>query len=253
VNTSDYKGSIDVNQSDIIPLRGVGEFDRIEVSWFSRDDVSSENPQVGFPSSGAATPLPPEGSEWPENNPPLLRTQFMQMGGSFRLTDFDDSQPDNHSNANTLFLYPSAAGVDTKDFALDARRSSTNTPQIVQCNTSLLAAEYVCTATITLPRPIDDNTANRNAYLRLTGLYNGAHYRVKLKNGNQEVFFNGVQPLVDSTGRANDIFRRVQTRVELVSDFTYPEAALDMEGDLCKNFVVTNEEDGYRGSSTCTP
>lgn len=253
VNTNDYKGSVDVNQSDIIPLRGVGEFDSIELSWFSRDDVASETNEIGFPTTGADISLPPEGSEWPNNNPPLLRTQLMQMGGGFTLTDFDDSQPDNRSNANTLFLYPSATGLTTKDFALDARRSPSNAPQKIQCNDSFLEGEYACTVTITLPRPIDGNTANRNAYLRLTGLYNGAHYNVKLKNGGQDVQFSGVQPLVDSTGRANDLFRRVEARVELIGDFTYPEAAIDMTGDLCKNFVVTNEESGYKGSSTCTP
>jgi Tfp pilus assembly protein PilX len=253
VNTSDYKGSIDTNQSDIVPLRGVGTFDSIELSWFSREDVSTETDTIEFPTTGADISLPPEGSEWPDNNPPLLRAQLMQMGGGFKLTDFDDSQPGNRSNANTLFLYPSATGLVTKDFALDARRSPSNAPQKIQCHTSFLQGEYACTTTITLPQPIDGNTASRNAYLRLTSLYNGAHYSIKLKNGTQDVQFNGVQPLVDSTGRANDLFRRVEARVELVGDFTYPEAAIDMEGDLCKNFVITNEEAGYKPSSTCTP
>lgn len=253
VNTSDYKGSVDIDQSDMIPLSGVGTFDSIEVSWFSREDVSTEADEIQFPTSGSDISLPRSGSEWPENNPPLLRTQLMQTGGSFRLADFDDSQPDNKSNANTLFLYPSATGLSTKNFALDARRSPSNAPQKVECNDSFTDGEYACAVTITLPNPIDGNTANRNAYLRLTSLYNNAHYNIKLKNGGADVQFNGVQPSVDSTGRANDIFRRVEARVELVGDFTYPEAAIDMEGDLCKNFVVTNEESGYKASSTCTP
>lgn len=254
VNTGDYKGGVDVNQSDIIPLKGVGTFDSIELSWFSREDVSTETDEISFPTTGAGTSLPPEGTEWPDTTPPLLRTQLMQMGGGFKLTDFDDSQPDRHSNTNTLFLYPSATvGLATKDFMLDARRSPSNAPQQILCNDSFLEGEYSCKVTITLPQPIDGNIANRNAYLRLTSLYNGAHYSIKLKNGNQDVQFNGVQPSVDSTGRANDLFRRVEARVELVGDFTYPEAAIDMEGDLCKNFVVTNEEDGFKESPTCTP
>lgn len=253
VNTSDYKGNVDINQSDIIPLKGVSAFDSIEVSWFSREDVSTETDDIEFPTTGADISLPREGTEWPDNNPSLLRTQLIQTGEGFKLSDFDDSQPDNRSNANTLFLYPSATGLTTKDFALDARRSPSIAPQKVQCNESFLDGEYACQATIMLPRPIDGNVTNRNAYLRLTSLYNSAHYTVKLKNGNQDVQFSGVQPLVDSTGRANDLFRRVEARVELIGDFTYPEAAIDMEGNLCKNFVITNEESGYKGSSTCTP
>lgn len=255
VNTADYTNKIGTNQSILVPIAGVGTFDRVEVSWFSRSDVSASTNStvVGFPTTGADVSLPRIGSKWQLNYPPLLRTQLIQTGSSFLLSDFDDSQPGNRSNANTLFLYPSATGVPNKDFALDARKAPTGTPQQVLCNNDFLSAEYVCKATIMLPTPIDGNTANRNAFLRLTALYNGAHVSVKLKNGSDDVYFNRVQPQVDSTGRANDLFRRVKARVELQGDFTYPEAAVDMNGDLCKNFTVTDAEDGYSNGGTCTP
>lgn len=255
VNTDDYKGTVGVNGSDMVPLKGVSEFDAVELSWFSRDDVSSttNDPTVGFPSSGTDVSLPPVGSKWQFNYPPLLRTQLMQTGGSFKLGDFDDSQAGNRSNANTLFLYPSATGVPNKDFALDARRSSTGAPQLAKCNTSFVDGEYACTVTLRLPNPIDGNVANRGAFLRLSALYNGAHYSVRLKNGSEYVKFNNVQPVVDSTGRANDLFRRIRARVELKGDFTYPQAAIDLQGNLCKNFTVTDREDGFNGTTTCTP
>lgn len=255
VNTDDYKGEIGVNQSDIIPLRGVSEFDTVELSWFSSKDVSTsiENPVVEFPTTGADVSLPPVGEKWQQNYPALMRTHLMQMGGGFKLEDFNDSQPGNKSGANTLFLYPSATGLDVKDFALDARRSPLNTPQQVQCNSSFTAREYACRVSLKLPVPIDGNTTQRNAYLRLTALYNNAHYRITLKNGTTDVKFNGVQPVVDSTGRASDMFRRVRARIELKGDFAYPEAALDLQGDLCKNFTVTDADDGYSGTTTCTP
>lgn len=256
VNTADYKNDLDVNQSILVPITGVAAFDRVEVSWFSRSDVQNDTTSttVGFPTTGPDVSLPRVGSRWQLNYPPLLRTQLIQTGSSFSLSDFDDSQPGNRSNANTLYLYPSATGVENKDFALDARRSPTNIPQQVRCSNSFTAAEYVCKATILLPAPIDGNVTNRNAYLRLTALYNGAHFSVKLKNGTSEVLFNRVQPQVDSTGRANDIFRRIKARIELSGDFTYPEAAIDMTGDLCKNFTITDAEDGYSvGTGTCTP
>jgi hypothetical protein len=65
--------------------------------------------------------------------------------------------------------------------------------------------------------------------------------------------FDRVQPEVDSTGRANDMFRRVKTRVEFKSDFIYPEAAVDIGGDLCKNFIITDKDTDYVDNSTCTP
>jgi Tfp pilus assembly protein PilX len=254
-DTADYKGVLDVNKSDVVPLAGVSDFDSVELSWFSKSDVSSAvtDQTIGFPSTGAEVNLPPVGDKWKANNPALMRTQFMQTGSSFKISDFDNSQDGNKSNANTLFLYPSATGVSNKDFALDGRRSPSNTPQQAKCNQSFTDGEYACTVTIALPNPIDGNTTQRNAFLRLSALYNGAHYSVKLKKTGTDVKFSGVQPQVDSTGRANDMFRRVQARVELNGAFTYPEAAIDMQGDLCKNFTITDSEDGFSGTTTCTP
>lgn len=255
VNTDDYKGNLAVNESSVVPITGVSDFDSIELSWFSKDDISSttNSPTIGFPSSGSDVSLPPVGSKWQFNYPALMRTQLIQTGGSFKLSDFDDSQAGNRSNANTLFLYPSNTGLTTKDFALDARRSPSGTPQQIRCNNSFVDGEYACTVTIALPSPIDGNVAQRNAYLRLSALYNAAHYKIKLKKGSDYVQFNRVQPQVDSTGRANDMFRRIKARVELKGDFTYPEAAIDMNGNLCKNFAVTDAESGYSGTTTCSP
>jgi len=254
INTDDYKGVVDVNASDMVPLTSAGEFDTVELSWFSRDDVSSAtNATIGFPDNGANVTLPPVGDQWKLNYPALMRTQLIQTGSGTTLADFDDSQGGNRSNTNTLFLYPSANGVTNKDFALDARKSPTNAPQIVRCNDSFVNGEYACMATITLPSPINGNTAQRDAYLHLSALYNGAHYSVKLKRGGTYVKFNRAQPEVDSTGRANSMFRRVKARVELKGDFTYPEVSLDLGGNLCKNFTITDEESGYIGTTTCTP
>lgn len=253
VNTGNYEGTLDVNKSMMVPLSGVGTFDSIEISWFSNQDISSvtTDPKVAFPTTGADVSLPRVGTKWQFNSPALMRTQLIQTGGGFKLSDFNDSQPGNKSDTNTLFLYPSATGVDTKDFALDARRSPTNAPQQVHCEDSLASAAYACKVTIALPSPIDGNAANRNAFLRLTALYNNSHFSVKLKNAGSDVLFNRVQPEVDSTGRANDVFRRVKARVELKGEFAYPEAAIDMTGNLCKNFTVTDAEDGYVDGGGC--
>lgn len=251
INTDDYKGQISVNQSDIVPLTGVSSFDKVELSWFSQEDVSTTPPTVGFPSTGSDVSLPPVGNGWRSNYPPLMRTQLMQLGGGFKLDDFNGSA--TGSNANTLFLYPSTVGLAQKNFALDARRSPLNAPQQVDCEASFVAREYSCKVTLDLPAPIDGNVAQRNAYLRLSALYNGAHYSIKLKNGSTDVKFSAVQPQIDSTGRANDMFRRVKARVELKGDFAYPQAAIDMQGNLCKNFTVTDVDADYSDSGTCTP
>lgn len=252
-NAPDYKGNMKLNESNIIPLNTDGPFDTIEISWFTRDDIPSTNAMtIKFPLGGGSIKLPRAGAQWDERTPSLLRTQFMQTGDSFKLSDFDTSPGNNKSNANTLFLYPATNGVSDMDFALDVRRDPFNAPQLAKCENSFsTSVSYACTTKIKLPAPINGGNDVRGAYLRLSSLYNGTHYKINLLNSGAPQPFDRVQYEVDSTGRANDMFRRVKSRVELKSDFTYPEAAVDIEGDLCKNFVITDDNSGYRVLGAC--
>lgn len=248
--TNEYKKEINNNESQIIPLKGVSAFDAIKISWFVKDDISATagSMALGFPGNGVDAQLPRVGARWAANYPPLLRAQLMQMGGSFTLADFDAEK-----NASTLFLYPADAGTDLAGFT-EVRRDGSQTPEIIECEDSFAGSiVYACSVEIDLPAPVDGNVINRNAYLRLSALYNSANYQIELLNGTTVVPFDGVQPEVDSTGRANDMFRRVKSRIEFNSPFMYPEAAVDIEGDLCKNFIITNIDQGYSPGASCNP
>jgi hypothetical protein len=246
VSTKDYKGIADINQSTLIPLRSLATFNKVRISWFTQDDVGTVNSAIEFPGVAPTVTLP-EVPNWGVNSPALLRTQFMYSGSSFKLSDYDAG------NANTLFFYPVESGSSTTSFAVDKRRDASNTPpELADCEKTF-TKQYACQITIDLPSPIDSSVANRSAMLRLSALYNGAHYKVELLDSAGIVQeFDRVQPEVDSTGRANDMFRRVKSRIEFKSDFVYPEAAVDIVGDLCKNFIVTNDDSGY-ASTACAP
>jgi hypothetical protein len=192
----------------------------------------------------------------------------MQFSGAngFTLESFDATSGSD-SNANTVFLYPSSgsAAPEISFTARDQRKTSptgdpsaadrTDTPMPVTCRTALTSGGYSCSATLALPQPIGGTAADRTAFMRLTALYNTTHYQVVLHNGTDAtaglVNFNGVQPEIDSTGRANDLFRRVVSRVELFdTNFPFPEAAVDLTGNFCKDFGVT---DSQYIAGTCTP
>jgi hypothetical protein len=249
--TDDYLGETSTNTSVLVPLRTeTGQtFDRVTVEWFSRDDLGADSTgTVDLPNSIAApNPLL---RNWVANRPPVLRAQLMQVGNEFTLSQFDSPQS-AESNANTLFLYPtsSLAARPEVAFATDSRRTdsgeiipttASDALSAIRCTASLATGGYSCRTQLILPAPIGGGDA-RTAFLRLTPLYNATHFRVTMQQGTEPRSFDSVQPEIDSTGRANDIFRRISSRVNLYdTSFPYPEAAVDLVGNLCKSFSVTD-------------
>ena len=92
--------------------------------------------------------------------------------------------------------------------------------------------------------------ASKNSFLRLTPIYRNATVGVELRGSSGSVNFDGAQPLVDVTGRASNLFRRIEARLEIGDDFPYPNYAIDVEDGLCKDFSV----DGTKATpGTCDP
>ena len=254
--TSDYIGTLGADSSKVIPLKGTGDFNTVKLEWYNSANLPSPN-NADVSLIGISDPLPllhqlSGSSGWPANRPPIMRTQLMQFGSGFSLSDFDDVK-NGQSDANTLFLYPtSGVTAPTTPFSgNDTRKTPTGAPRPTTCISSLGSGGYACSVTINLPDPI--NAGSRTAYLRLGALYNAANYRVTLLNSAAPVTFDAVQPEIDSTGRANDLFRRVSSRVELTDiNFAYPTASVDISGNFCKDFLVTDNPLDYKNTS-CTP
>ena len=237
-NTSDYQGSLSSDSSTVVPLQTTGPFTQVTISWF-------KNPGAGTPLSlsASASPSLPTLANWSpagKTQPPLLRVQLIQFNGqSFNLSDFDQG-----GDSGTLYLYPSSTGLTTADFSTDVRQSKSNvllTP--ILCNTSI-GNVYVCSATITLPLPVGLSAAQisqRQAYLRVTSLYGDSDFTIQ-PVGTQ---FQDVEPSIDSTGRASNVYSRVQSRVQLVSPAQtqlFPRATVDITHNFCKDFGVTTTQ-----------
>jgi len=257
LDTIDYLGKLSVNTSNLIPLSsGANAFDSIQIQWFSLKDLASNNNNyhVDLQSLGVA-PLIPQ-SIWGLNSPSILQAQLIQFSGTgFKLSDFDTSDTSGNG-LSTLFLYPSAVGTNSTFFANDSRKSATGM-QLIKCQSSLSNGGYACAATIKL-RNTAGGVGGSIAMLRLSALYNSSNYRITLLDSTKpvssnQVPFNGVQPEVDSTGRANNLFRRIQTRVES-RDINFPYPDNIVYGNICKNFIVTDDPLDYNNyNNSCTP
>jgi hypothetical protein len=260
LETPDYLGTVQANTSKIIPLKSTALFNTVTVEWYMSADLGSTGTTVSLiPTSTVIKPLYQQ-INWPSNRPSLLRVQLMQIGSNFTVGSFDAaSSSATNSNAKTLFLYPTiSAGqstapvIDAANFNSDNRQVKTGATQPVKCVSNLNAGGYACTVTITLPQAVGQTDDSRNAYLRLTPMYNATHFRVTLGALGSGILFDGVQPSIDSTGRANQQYRRVQSRVDFVNtSFPFPEAAIDVTGNLCKDFIVTTATTDFSG--ICRP
>lgn len=261
LNTDDYIGSLTAQQTQLVPLIGTAQFNRVTVEWFSRDDVSLASPELDLQSATSTDRTLTQ--SWPVNRPPVLRVQMMQVGDNFTLSSFDATSA-GQSNVNTLFLHPTRNGLSLEQSftARDIRKSNpadespadsaTDTTLPVRCEASLAAGGYACTMTLVLPEPIGGGQA-ASSFLRLTPYYNGTSYRVTLANDAimTPVQFKGVQPEIDSTGRANNVFKRVVSRVDMFSiGSAVPGAAVEVTNNFCKDFGVT---DTQYIAGTCTP
>lgn len=238
--------------SQLIPLSGVNQFSKVRISWKLHQDPSSTDVRV--PTLRTDPTQLTRAADWGIDTPALVRAQLMQFGGSFNLSDFDTSDSGTASkNSRTQFLYPIDDLGDTSASNSNTMSSFPNAtaPSPVNCSAT---NDYSCSITISLPNPENGDASSRKAYLRLNALYNTADYKVELlDSANRVVKFSGVQAQVDSTGRAGDVFRRVEAVVNLkITSFPYPEAAVDLRANLCKTFRVTDKSSDY-DAGACKP
>lgn len=244
MNPRDVVGSLTPSTSRLFQLKPKDNaaINKIKIQWFT---LTQANQDLHL-DSNVPYQLP---DSWNPGRPAVMRTQLVQYkndAGGFRLSDFDS----NSRNNATLFLLPSAVGINLLDFGLDFRQSNSSTAaQPVTCtSTPLVPSRYACEVTISLP---DLGTNNRDLFLKISQFYSSANtdFRITMLDAaNQEVRFTDVQPAVDSTGRANDIFRRIRSRIDLgMSSVPNPESAVDITKSLCKEFAVTNDA-AYAGN-----
>lgn len=252
METPDFLYESSEGQSLLVPLKAKGDVSRVVVEWFMQRDIG-----VGVsPTIVSGTTLP-EKSSWGATTPPLMRAQIITPGQSFDLGSL------NTSNASqTAFLRPSSLAGNTTNLvvdmnpdarprAVDSATEYNNSVTPLSCSSSFANDAYSCRVELNLGRIISA-ADSQNAYIRLTTIYRGSSVRVSMKSAdNQPVYFDGAQPSVDSTGRASNLFRRVEARLQIGDDFPYPNYAADVVNDICKDFSVDTVK-AY-GSATCTP
>lgn len=260
MQTTDYLGNLEEGQSITIPLHMTGAFSEVSVEWMHKDGTSGGatysgggvDTLSGPMTSGDLQSLPAKNA-WSASAPSLMRVLAVLPSAADSV-----SYSDLEAASSTVFLRPAnnvdnaatsntVVGVGGPRAELDG--GAATMPSVVACSKEAFDnGGYACHATLRLMSgevPAGSNVA----FLRLTSLYKATSYRVTV--GDASIYFDGVQPKVDSTGRASDVFRRVSARLNTgatLDDALLPSTAVSTSGSLCKDFYLSGMS---ASGSTC--
>ena len=159
-----------------------------------------------------------------------------RSGDGFTSTNFM-SRPayDSTSKKNTLLVSDVAR---TNDHGKDA-------PFATYCDT-YAETEFLCSATINLPYPIgtneerDDDTFTFIVFLPYETPNTDFSLEFYTNDDSKPVSIKDAQLVIDSTGRANSLYSRVEVRLEQEVNFHYPLYAVQA-GSLEKKMTVQKE------------
>jgi hypothetical protein len=270
--TDNYQGVVNnLGKSIIVPLRVVDKNNNaavitsLKIEWH-RNVTGNDGDDPAKMNGAMGTGLPPAGT-WNSGNsnrPAVLRVERVGVSkvNSFSLNDLAGSD-------TALTLRPSLKGNSSYNLGTYKPRypfndrnkiapnnqyydHSKKTVPIVEaaCNDS---GDYACKTTFNGELLDTDKTADY--YLRINAIYRSTHFKITAYDKNGKLYFDGVQPLVDVTGRSSDSFSRIQARLKPSFDKNadstnwWPEYVIDTNGKVCKDIEVQYD----KGEDRCQP
>lgn len=263
LSSPDYISHSSAGKSEFIPVKHEPgrTVDQVKIYWHLLSTAVG-NDGDGVPGGYAPDQsLPPVtgngGLNWTDNRyPAYLR---VQVYGAPKNRPFN--RDDIDARTHTVYLAPNGSGfnestpipLDTVDpRGLDQSKIGV---QGIACKPidfanpgSAPLGSYACAATLALPSDPALRESDNNYFVRITPLYGATHFKLELRNGadNSVVNFSEVQPIIDSTGKAKDVFRRVQARVRIDQPSDMPEYVVESVNDICKDMMITDRNtNGY--------
>lgn len=266
--TDNYQGMVNnLGKSIIVPLRVVDTQNQaaviasLKIEWH-RNVAGNDGDNPAEMNGAEGTGLPPANIWSSSNRPAVLRVERVGVPkGNFTLDQLADSD-------TALTLRPSVNGNgggkdknryhlgDYKPYYQSGRDSIAPNNQyggkapIVEAKCD--GADYACKTIF------EDSldTTKTDYYLRINAIYRSTHFKITAydKNGSK-LYFDGVQPLVDVTGRSSDSFSRIQARLKPSFDKNadstnwWPEYVIDTNGKVCKDIEVQYD----KGEDRCQP
>lgn len=232
-------GAVDEGKFIVKSLTASRAFTKINISW--RGDASATFAMRPTNSSFTSQTDWRTGSAPTKPMPPVLRAQFIPYtpNGSINLNDAE-------RDSRTVYIVPTSDSVtmpvDLK--TLDVRDA---TPGVLRPSPAAAPIAYVSCGQsngYSCHKNIVGFDAGKSYYLRLALIYGGAaNIDITAYDGTEKLSFNS-QPTIEATGRANDVFKRIQAGVSpFTPNFVAPKYVMESANTVCKNIVVTSSTD----------
>lgn len=216
-------------------LRTEAPFSKLQVSW---SDTGATYAPRGGSLGGWLTYL-----NW--SHAPVLQLQVIPYTPP--LNDLNSIE----SDTRTVYIVPctgsTCSALSSNDInVLDIRagtdtlRATNTLPPIAYAQCTLAAGTYDCSAIL---EGFNGGGGNPTQYYVRVSLLYASRTILKLASldaANSPVLFDNVQPWIDVTGRANDVFKRVHAEVSYAQPIVLPRHALDSAAPICKDMTVTN-------------
>ncbi len=162
------------------------------------------------------------------------------------------SQRDALINSSfTFFLYPTTSSSGRTVMTATPGLPGQGVTMVTRCNGS---GEYRCVGQVNL------SPASSGYYLRMQSYYNPVRVRATALDGSgNTIDLRDGQIIIDVTGRANDVYRRVQVRLPAKSDAAYRTGFHDVfaifsGSSICKQYYSMPErgDDRTRAEDPCS-
>jgi Tfp pilus assembly protein PilX len=206
--------------STIIPLIATsGTIANVSIVWQTKDDTTT--PSVNCPTTTTKVFVPKTSASW-NCGYGVLRIDFVPTAGSSL------SMAGLQSATMSSFLVPLISGSTGATNSITYGSGAINNLVGISCtNTN-------CQLTISTGA-----TPQSQYYMRVSSIYKDVSLQVSATDGSgTAVRLQGAQAVVDVTGKAQDVLRRIQVRVPLIgsSSNQLSDYAIQSGEAICKRF-----------------